>query len=87
MADHELDGPLKTAGISPKLYAATVWAFLAPLLLTTADALLAYLIGNPSVFSALPPVVQVPIVAFLGALGAAVAAYRAKPGSLVPQNR
>jgi hypothetical protein len=87
MADHELDEPLVTEGLSPKLYAATVWAFLAPMLLVTASALLEYLIANPTLFSALPPVVQVPIVAFLGALGAAVAAYRAKPGLLVPQNR
>jgi hypothetical protein len=85
MAEHELAEPapkLVTDGLSPKAIAATVWAFLAPLLLTGADALLAYLVGNPSVFSVLPVVVQVPLVAFLGALAAAVAAFRASPGSV-----
>jgi hypothetical protein len=73
---------LVTEGISPKTIAAGVVAFLAPLLLTAADALLAHLIGNPSLFAALPTVVQVPLLAFLGGLSAAVAAYRARPGAV-----
>jgi hypothetical protein len=79
--DHAAPVPVvRTEGISPKAIAATAWAFLAPLLLVGADALVAYLVDNPLVLAALPLVVQVPILAMLAALGAALAAYRAGPG-------
>lgn len=83
--DHAKPEPaeLVTDGISPKALWGTVWAFLAPLLGTGLDALVSYVLGNPSVLGALPPVVQAVAMAVLGALGAATAAWKARPGVVV----
>jgi hypothetical protein len=85
MGDHELIEPapvLVTEGISPKALFAGLWSFALPLLVVGGDALLGYLLDNPSVFAALPPVVQVPLLAVLASLAASVAAYSARPGSV-----
>ena len=70
----------RTEGISPKALWATVWAFVAPLLVTAADAAVGYVLDNPGVLDAMPPIVRTVVLAVLAALGAAVAAYRAAPG-------
>lgn len=81
--DHALV-PATTVGISPKTIAAGAWAFAAPLLLAGLDALLAYLLDNPSVFASLPAVVQVPLLAALAALAGSTGAWKASPGVVVP---
>jgi hypothetical protein len=87
--DHAAPEPVqyRTDGLSPKMIAAGVWAFLAPLLMAGGDALLGYLLDHPAVFAALPELVQVPILAILAALAASVAAAKARPGKVVPDVR
>lgn len=67
-----------TTPISPKVVAATVWAFVAPLLLAALLALVSYLMTDDgrALFAAVPTWVQVPLLAFISALSAALAGYR-----------
>lgn len=67
-----------TTPISPKVVAATAWAFVAPLLLAAVVALVSYLLTDDgrALFGSLPTWVQVPLFAFVSALSAALGGYR-----------
>lgn len=73
-----------TVGVSPKALAATVAPILLGVILSGGFALLDWLLGNPEVLAALPVPVQILAVAALSSLAASLAAYRARPGVVLP---
>lgn len=79
--------PLRTDGLSPKAVVAAVVAFLLTVLLPAAAAVIQNLTDNPQLFAGLPGWLQAGIAAALVALGTLVAAYQARPGTLVEDVR
>jgi hypothetical protein len=77
--------PPRTDGWSPK----TVWATLAALVLSVlvpaAVAVVEHLTANPDLLAGLPPWARVIALAVLVALGTALSAYRASPGTVTTE--
>lgn len=74
----------ETQGISPKAVFATLAALVAPLLVEAAVAIVKVLTDNPTVFDGLPPWARFAATTLLTALSVALAAYRGRPGVVVP---
>lgn len=84
LPDHAAPVPT-TLGYSPKAVWATLVALALPVLVPALGALADTLLGRPELWEALPPVVRILIVGALTGLSVAVAAYRARPGIVVPR--
>lgn len=80
--DNAADGV--TLGISPKAFIAAVAPLVLGVVLSAFFAGLDYLTANPGLFAALPQWAQIMVLAGLSALAAGTAAYRARPGVVVP---
>ena len=75
---------VRTIGISPKALWGTVTALALTLGVPALEALVGYLTDNPDLLAALPWWVRVPLMAVVVAAGTALAAAKASPGVVVP---
>lgn len=73
---------LHTDGISPKAAVATLAAILAPLVIQAGAFVVEYFTANPALVESLPAWARFVVATLLTALSVAVAAYRAKPGTM-----
>lgn len=76
----------RTVGLSPKAVAAAVAPLALGVVLSAFFAVLDYVVGNPDLLAGLPAWVQVAVSAALSALVAGTAAYRARPGVVIPES-
>lgn len=75
---------VSTVGLSPKAIAAAVAPLAAGVLLSALFAVLDFVAASPELLAGLPAWAQVMIGAALAALISGTAAYRARPGVVVP---